>query len=104
VTAVYDVSELRTSVALLEQELGLTQKQVIGPGAPAAADSLLAGESLSHSRVPADLARRIAAVAAKRATIGEALSAEISADAEAASWSCCCCCSCFFCCCCCCCF
>jgi hypothetical protein len=80
-TTVYDVSELRTTVALLEDELGLGEKRVIGVGT-------------AHQSVSADLASKIAALAAKRAKIAEPASAEISADAEACGWCCCCCCSC----------
>lgn len=77
----YAVSELRTSVALLEDELGIAEKRVIGLGT-------------AYPSVSADLAGKIAALASKGVAIAEPPSAEISADAEAAGWCCCCCCSC----------
>ena len=80
-TTVYDLSGLRSTVALLEDELGLGEKRAFGAGA-------------AHPSVSADLASKISALAARRATIAEPAPAEISADAEACGWCCCCCCSC----------
>ena len=57
VTEACNVSDLRCGVALLEDELGLTEKQVIHPGAARAAD-LAAQESLRDTRVPSDLASK----------------------------------------------
>jgi hypothetical protein len=80
-TTAYDVSELHNTVALLEDELGLGEKRLFGVGN-------------AHPSVSADLASKISALAAKRATIAAPASAEISADAEACGLCCCCCCSC----------